>query len=89
MSSTTPKTPAQLAEINNLSARLSTTKSNRSIQIEAINQLKMQRVNEYTILLKSRDETDQKYREARFADSIASLEGMYDIRSQRARAMRE
>lgn len=89
MSSTTTKTPRQLAEINSLGARLSTTKSNRSTQIEAINQLKMRRVNEYTILLKLRDEPDQKDREAQFADSIVHLDGMDDIESQRARALRE
>lgn len=89
MSSTTTKTPRQLAEINSLSARLSTTKSNRSTQIEAINQLKMRRVNEYTILLKLRDEPDQKDREAQFADFVLHLEGMDDIESQRARALRE
>lgn len=89
MSSTTTKTPRQLAEINSLSARLSITKSNRSTQIEAINQLKMRRVNEYTILLKLRDEPHQKDREARFADSIVHLERMDNIESQRARAQRE
>lgn len=89
MSSTTTKIRRQLAEINSLSARLSTTKSNRSTQIEAINQLKMRRVNEYTILLKLRDEPDQKDREAQFADSIVHLEGMDDIESQRARALRQ
>lgn len=93
MSSPTTKTPTQLAEINSLSARLSTAKSNRSSQIGVINQLKMQSVNEYSILLRCRDELYRKDREALSADSINflsdhgfRLEEMDDIELQRTSA---
>lgn len=56
----------------------------------------MRRVNEYTILLRCRDELDRKNREAQSADSINHLrdhgfrpEEMDDIQIQRARAMLE
>lgn len=93
MSSPTPKTPTQLAEIKSLSARLSTAKSNRSSQIGVINQLKMQSVNEYSILLRCRRELYRKDRKALSADSINFLsdlgfepEEMDDIELQRTSA---
>lgn len=93
MSSPTTKTPTQLAEINSLSARLSTAKSNRSSQIGVINQLKMQSVNEYSILLRCRRELYRKDRKALSADSINflsdlgfELEEMDDIELQRTSA---
>lgn len=89
-------TLAQLAEIRSLNIRLFAAKSNRALQMEAINRLKTRQANEYAILCRLGDEIDRKNREAQFAYSINEwkeygqiCEEMKDIESQKALAVRE
>lgn len=96
MSPPTGKTLAQLAEINSLSIRLSTAKSNRARQFEAINRLKTLQANEYANICGSDNEIDRKNREAQFAYSMSQWKEygqkcgeVRNIESQKARAMRE
>lgn len=96
MSPSTNQTSAEVAEINSLSARLSTAKSNRARQIEAINRLKTRQANEYAFFCGFRDEIDRKdleaqvaYNRDQLADYERALQEIGNIELQRTRALRE
>lgn len=87
---------AQVAEVNNVKARLSTAKTSRASKNEAINQLKTRHTNQYNILIELRNEVDQNDREAQLAYSSNQLgeyrykvELMNNIGVQRSYLMRE
>lgn len=96
MSSGTTQSTAQVAEVDNLKARLSTVKNSLASRIEAINQLKTRHSNQYNILCNLRDEVDRKDQEAQLAHSSNQLreyrykiDEMNTIGVQRSYAMRE